>query len=621
MALDLPERRIVALRSLPIESKYSPETATKLLEAGHWVKGLDDPAVMTPLEVGTQEGLMHAAYLYGISEPLRGILRMTSFKGQSIPMGVALRIAHDVALGARAVEACGVPPRVGDSLCGALLPDSVMVGQDGRTRLCDVGIGAVLRREAIAEHSDLLAYAAPEQAHRAGPSDGRTDVYTIGIFLWEMLANRRLFSSVEAGKSRTFDVPPIESLPRGSGEPVTPAVAALVTRALEQVPANRFAGTTALLQAIEQGCPDVLAPPAAVQAFMRELFDAIFENRARSMQSALDAAPPTARESLTAPPAPVRDARPRAAAPKKQVAADSDKERVAPVSSSNGNTTDQDSRETLGIEGSAPDTVRELTPAHAATGNEMTPNANGTAVAAEDAPMHAASSSRLPPPPPPVRLSRPAPVFGSKPPLSPALPALPRQFELPGADLFATPGLPLVKPSAPDRAGTEVNPVGPTIPAPPIDDSAAAEPKVPEASDGAEASSIRIEPAEPERAFIARAPRRKFRFTWVALLSIIAFGFFGGVAVRRCTKVETRASPTRVDVVSASPVLATPDAATIAAAALAASTTSDAGAPMVSASASASASVEAPATTTVRRSAAKGSSKVSKGRGKTTRSH
>ncbi len=133
MALDVPERRVVALRSLPVEGKVTPDTSAQLLEAGRWVKGLDDPSVMTPLNVGTQEGLLHAAFLYSLAEPLRGVLRLASFRGSPMPIGVALRIAYDIVLGARALEACGASPSLGESLSGGLIPDSVLVGQDGRS--------------------------------------------------------------------------------------------------------------------------------------------------------------------------------------------------------------------------------------------------------------------------------------------------------------------------------------------------------------------------------------------------------------------------------------------------------------------------------------------------------
>ena len=644
LALDLPERRIVALRSLPVEGKFTAEAAEQLLDAGHWVKGLEDPSVMTPLEVGTQEGLLHAAYLYSVAEPLRGILRLTSFKGQAMPVGVALRIAHDVALGARAVEACGAPPRVGNSLCGALVPDSVLVGQDGRTRLCDVGLGAVLRRKSPGEHPDVLAYAAPEQADLQAPTDGRTDVFTIGIFLWEMLANRKLYASLEAGKPRLFEAPPIEFLPRGAADSVPSAVAAIVKRALAPLPADRHPGTTALLQAIESQCRTVLAPHSAVQSFMGELFGSIFENRSRSIESVLASAPLSSRESATAPPVAVREVRSRAAAPIHEAASAGAKARVAPVSSSNGNLTDVDPDEALGLEGS-PDTVREAPPSH-----EL-------GVSDEAPPSH------LPPPPPPVRSTRPAPVFGHKQPVTPALPGLPKQFELPGAELFAAPGLPLAvrnskalgatnepapskpepevapvsaaatrTPLAEEPSAASVNPVVPTIPAPANIETI----ESPELADLLQAS------AAASTAQTAVASRRRSKIAWPALLSIVAVAFVGGVAVRRCTKPAATVIASRVEapVVTEVSVLredagalgeatavgavseAIADAAVRVDAALATSAALDAGAP--GASSSDPAVSKAPAPAPVRRNVAAkttSSSKVVKGRGKTTRSH
>ena len=117
---------------------------------------------------------MHAAFLYNIAEPLRGVLRLASFRGSPMPVGVALRIAYDVVLGARALEACGASPALGESLSGGLIPDSVLVGHDGRSRLCDAGIGAILRRtNEYGQHPDLLSYAAPEQLEGGGIIDGR----------------------------------------------------------------------------------------------------------------------------------------------------------------------------------------------------------------------------------------------------------------------------------------------------------------------------------------------------------------------------------------------------------------------------------------------------------------
>lgn len=645
MALDVPDRRIVALRSLPIEGKVAPEVSGLLLEAGRWVKGLDDPAVMTPLDVGTQEGLLHAAFLYSLAEPLRGVLRLASFKGSPMPVGVALRIAYDIVLAARAVEACGASPALGDSLCGGLIPDSVLVGQDGRTRLCDAGIGSILRRtHEYGQHPDLLAYAAPEQLEGKGNIDGRSDVFTIGVFLWEMLANRRLFSAhnaqAVAEKVRTFEVPLLDTQPRGAAEPVAPAVAAIVKRALQRLPSERYAGTTALLSALETQTQEFMASAQAVQDVVSALVGNIFESRMRAMDRAVANSEQNSTSSPVVAPAPSnaptnRDARPRAAASKNPPAPFLPSQRPAPVSVAPSRATEPDDFETLDPDSlaPAPDTVRNSPEDLPIESTQSVSSPAKNAAVAESDGERPVGFPRLPSvPAPPPRTSRPAPSITSKPPLTAAIPTLPSRFELPGAALFATPGLPLVKPIArapevqPLRApppealpdvtvvDIQVNPVGPTIPA---------SPEVLVAESNAAAS----EPAPPE-------PRReKSRVAWVAILSLVAFAFAIGIGIRRCAShPNPSASIARVDIPSAltqSDASTTdvaqgaaaaaqldvshPDAATQVADASVAASASDAGVSSVSA---APKPPPAPARTYVRRTQPRSSGKVVKGRGK-----
>jgi serine/threonine-protein kinase len=641
MALDVPEHRIVALRSLPIEGKVAAEVPALLLEAGRWVKGLDDPAIMTPLDVGTQEGLLHAAFLYSIAEPLRGVLRLASFKGSPMPVGVALRIAYDIVLGARAVEACGASPALGDSLCGGLIPDSVLVGQDGRTRLCDVGIGPILRRTyEYGQHPDLLAYAAPEQLEGKGNIDGRSDVFTIGVFLWEMLANRRLFSAHQAPavaeKVRTFEVPPLDTLQRGAAEPIPSVVAAIVKRALERAPAERYAGTTALLQALETQTQEFMASAQTVQSTVSALVGNIFESRMRAVERAVANSEHNSKSSSIAAPAPIsRDPRPRAAVTKNPPPPLVPSQRPAPVFVASSRATEPDHFETLHPDSlaPAPDTVRNSPEDFPIESTQSVPSPAKNAVGAESDGERPVGFPRLPSvPAPPPRASRPAPSITSKPPFATALPTLPTRFELPGAELFATPGLPVVKPivQAPQvkqpplptppapsdiaAVDIQVNPVGPTIPAPP-------DQSVPDASAA----------SEPTRTELRRA---NSRVAWVAIASLVVFAFAIGLGIRRCASHPSPgAISARVDVPSALPLsdasmtdtaqsaaatpqlqVSQPDAAAKVADASVADL--DAGLPSVSA---APKSTPAPARTYVRRTQPRSSGKVVKGRGKVTK--
>ncbi len=554
MALDVPERRVVALRSLPIEGRVATEVPALLLEAGRWVKGLDDPAIMTPLDVGTQEGLLHAAFLYSVAEPLRGVLRLASFKGSPLPVGVALRIAYDIMLGARAVEACGASPALGGSLCGGLIPDSVLVGQDGRTRLCDVGIGSILRRtHEYGQQPDLLSYAAPEQLDGKGNIDGRSDVFTIGVFLWEMLANRRLFSAHQAQavaeKVRTFEVPSLDTLQRGDAEPIAPVVAAIVKRALERSPAERYAGTTALLQALETQTQPLMASAQTVQSTVSTLVGNIFESRTRAIDRALANAEQNATSSPIAAPAPIsRDVRPRAAVtrnPPPHVPS----QRPPQVFAASSRATEPDDFEALDPDSlaPAPDTVRN-SPEDFPVDSTRSLSSAAKGAAAESDGERPAGFPRLPSVPPPARASRPAPSITSRPPLVTALPTLPTRFELPGAELFATPGLPLVKPitqppeprktpppaaeALPDITAVDIqiNSVGPAI--------------VPPAVSVAEVGAA-SDPPKPE-------PRReKTRVAWVAIASLAAIAFAIGIGIRRYARSGQNAMAARVDIPSA----------------------------------------------------------------------
>jgi eukaryotic-like serine/threonine-protein kinase len=444
MALDLPEQRLVALRSLPVETKLSAEDCANLLEAGRWVKGLDDPAIMMPLDVVKHEGLLYAAYHYRVSEPLRAVLRLSSFKGIPMPLGVALRIAHDSVLGARAIEACGASPTLGETLCGGLLPDSVLIGQNGTSRICDAGIGAILRRtREYGQQVELLGYAAPEQLEPSGVADGRSDVFTIGVFLWEMLANRRLFAAHQSSevidKVRTLEVPLLDSLQRAGNEAVPEAVALLVKRALEREPADRYAGTTALLQALETHAGALMASPTDVGAYVSALVGNIFETRSRAIERVL---PSFDNEDLPTRPATSprlsgsapkgQDLRPRAATTKSPKSSPVGLGPIPPPPPPRASRTPSKPKLVPTPLPSAPPDPAPRAPIASSPPVIAALVDDAIAQGAREAQQASSVHPTLPP---------------HATPLQAVIPALPSLFQLPGAELFARPGLPSAKPA------------------------------------------------------------------------------------------------------------------------------------------------------------------------------
>lgn len=169
-------------------------------------------------------------------------LRSLVGHGEPLPIAQAITYCRDIALGVQAAHDAGAVHR-------DLKPENVMVCSDGRVVVLDLGTAKHLRGTQLRPTQRIIgtvAYMSPE--HLLGEDlDGRADVYSLGLVLWEMCAGYHPFA-----KSRnTFDLPgsvelarmQIEVMPaplRKVAPQVPKAVAKLVERALRKEAFDRF---------------------------------------------------------------------------------------------------------------------------------------------------------------------------------------------------------------------------------------------------------------------------------------------------------------------------------------------------------------------------------------------
>lgn len=115
-----------------------------------------------------------------------------------------------------------------------LSPSSVLVGEDGHTRLLDLDVYGPRAAGAIV---DKLPYAAPEEVTASiEPRDVRRDVWAAGVILWEALTGRALFRAPTIGG--TLCAIQRKSVP--SVAPVAPELDAIIARAVARDPDDRF---------------------------------------------------------------------------------------------------------------------------------------------------------------------------------------------------------------------------------------------------------------------------------------------------------------------------------------------------------------------------------------------
>jgi len=238
--------REVALKFVSEALGSGPELLGRLDREAKLAGSLNHPNVVAVHDIGLHDGSP-----YFVTELLQGeSLRERLAKGAALPLGTALDWATQMAEGLAAAHERGIIHR-------DLKPENVFVTRDGHVKLLDFGIAKLAeaarpptaRRHAMMDKTSpsgsttgtgvvlgTPGYMSPEQV-RGDPVDARTDFFSLGAVLYEMLGRRRAFPGgpvVESGYAILHHEP--EPLP-----PTVPApLAQVVARCLEKDPARRF---------------------------------------------------------------------------------------------------------------------------------------------------------------------------------------------------------------------------------------------------------------------------------------------------------------------------------------------------------------------------------------------
>jgi len=222
--------RRVAIKLL-VERVATPDEARRFEREGQTLARLKSPHVVELLERRIHEG---RALL--VMELVLGPSARDLVQAGPLPLGKALSIAEDVARAVAAAAQVGIVHR-------DIKPANVLIGPDGRAKLCDFGVAKdldALRTTLTRTGQGLgtMAYLPPEQVAQARDVDSLADVYSLGATLYHLLAGRPPFlpTTAESLQRILVDPPP----PLAALRPdCPPEVAALVTAMLAKEPEGR----------------------------------------------------------------------------------------------------------------------------------------------------------------------------------------------------------------------------------------------------------------------------------------------------------------------------------------------------------------------------------------------
>jgi serine/threonine-protein kinase len=271
------EKQVAIKRILP-HLAGDEEFVRRFIDEARIVVTLNHGNIVPVLDMGEEDGEYFIAMEYLPGKDLREVLRRATARALRIPPGLALFITAELCRGlAYAHRKVDDQGRDLGIVHRDVSPSNVILGWEGLVKLTDFGVAQALGRLSESLSGTLrgkVAYMSPEQA-LGDPLDGRSDIYSAGIVLWECLTGARLFEgdSDPAVIRRVQDglAPPPSSRVPG----LAASLDAVTLKALARNPKDRYADmgefeqtVQRLLHAEFQG-----ADAPALSKLLRDLFD------------------------------------------------------------------------------------------------------------------------------------------------------------------------------------------------------------------------------------------------------------------------------------------------------------------------------------------------------------
>jgi serine/threonine-protein kinase len=250
------ERTVVVKRMLPHLADDAKFVRLFVREA-RLASQLQHPNVVQIHDVATLSG--RAAI---VMEHLRGIdaraaFRAASQRGKGLDAATALAIAEQIALGLdhahHATDESGAELGI---VHRDVSPHNAFLTRQGVVKVLDFGVArSRLEETATGSVKGKLAYMAPEQAFRR-PIDQRTDLFALGVVLWELLTGKRLFRGTSPAETlQSLLHAPIR--PPSTIADVPPEIDAIVLKALAREPTQRWSRGRDLAEALARARADL----------------------------------------------------------------------------------------------------------------------------------------------------------------------------------------------------------------------------------------------------------------------------------------------------------------------------------------------------------------------------
>lgn len=283
-------RKYVVLKRILPDAAQDENFVQMFLDEARITAAFSHPCIAQVFDLGEDKKTgLFVAMEFIPGQNLNEVVDACARQAAVLPLGFSVAVVHECALALHYAHTFTLPTGERSPVIHRdVAQKNIMVTFDGQVKLLDFGIAkakGALSRTKAGTVKGTAGYMSPEQV-RGEVVDPRSDVFSLGVVLWEMITGRRLF----AGDTEIEELKMILSAPIESPDSVEPSVpeplARVCMRALERDRTKRFGNARELARALQSECSDLLFDQEERAGFMRERFAAKMESTRKLFEAA-----------------------------------------------------------------------------------------------------------------------------------------------------------------------------------------------------------------------------------------------------------------------------------------------------------------------------------------------
>ncbi|MBK8902052.1 MAG: SUMF1/EgtB/PvdO family nonheme iron enzyme [Anaerolineaceae bacterium] len=259
---DVRLKRDVAIKVIDAIYRADETYRARFEREAQAIAQLEHPHIVRLYRYGEVSGLFYMAMQYIPGQDLRSYLDDLQARDEWLPALEAARLVRELCGALDYAHSKGIIHR-------DVKPSNIMLGEDGRSYLTDFGLAMLADSDTQGDIFGSPHYVAPEQAMSSARVVPQSDLYAVGVILYQMFTGQRPFEGAEPLEIAMKQMSEVPTPPQAIRPDLSPALAAVLLKALAKEPGDRYANGNLLATAVEQAIAqpddlDLVLPGTAV---------------------------------------------------------------------------------------------------------------------------------------------------------------------------------------------------------------------------------------------------------------------------------------------------------------------------------------------------------------------